>query len=98
MRYKTAHNTSAPLYTANGEGVKVFFFYASITKRVHKLILEVLEGIGLRVSELSNLKVTVIDFDKNLIFIIGSSGAAARTVPQLRHHSGSGTYFLISLC
>ena len=53
-------------------------FYGSISNQVHKLIFEVLEGTGLRVAELSNLKVTDIDFSNNTIFVKQGKGSKDR--------------------
>ncbi len=49
-------------------------FYQCIHNPIHKLIFEVLEGSGLRVSELANLKVSDIDFDDNTLFINQGKG------------------------
>jgi len=46
----------------------------------HKLILKTIYGCGLRISELQNLKITDIDFDRNIISIKNSKGAKDRIV------------------
>lgn len=54
-------------------------FYRSIDNPTHKLIFEALEGTGLRVAELTNLKVNDIDFDNNTIFVENGKGGKDRT-------------------
>lgn len=49
-------------------------FYSAIDNPVQKLLFEVLEGSGLRVSELVSLKVAHIDFDSNTLFINQGKG------------------------
>lgn len=49
-------------------------FYLAIDNPVHKLLFETLEGSGLRISELVNLKVSEIDFDNNTLFINQGKG------------------------
>ena len=49
-------------------------FYAQINNPIHKLIFEVLEGSGLRISELVKLKVSEIDFENNTLFIKQGKG------------------------
>lgn len=56
-------------------------FYAVIKDPVHKLIFYFLQFTGLRVSELCNLKVAQIDFEKNMIFIKEGKGRKDRVVP-----------------
>lgn len=46
----------------------------------HKLILRIIYGCGLRVSELQNLKHSDLDFDRNIISIKNSKGAKDRVV------------------
>jgi len=47
----------------------------------HRLILRCIYGLGLRISELQNLKVRDIDFDRNVVKIENSKGAKDRIVP-----------------
>lgn len=56
-------------------------FYSVIHNPIHKLMFEFLEGTGLRVSELSKLEISRIDFDQNLIFIKEGKGKKDRVVP-----------------
>ena len=53
-------------------------FYAAITDPIHRLIFEVLESTGLRVSELCRLEVHQIDFKTNLIFVSQGKGGKDR--------------------
>ncbi len=53
-------------------------FYRIINNPIHKLIFEVLEGSGIRVSELVSLKVSEIDFDSNTLFINQGKGGKDR--------------------
>ena len=53
-------------------------FYAVIEDPVHRLIFEVLEESGLRVSELCNLLVARIDFKTNLIYVHQGKGSKDR--------------------
>ncbi len=53
-------------------------FYSVITNPIHKLIFEVLEGTGLRISELAALKIDRIDFAQNLIFVYEGKGRKDR--------------------
>ncbi len=53
-------------------------FYEVIDNPIHKLIFETLEGTGLRVRELSNLKVNQVDFDNNIIKVIEGKGRKDR--------------------
>jgi integrase len=53
-------------------------FYSVIENSVHKLIFEVLEGTGLRIRELCNLKISQIDFDNNMIKVIEGKGRKDR--------------------
>jgi len=56
-------------------------FYSVIHNPVHKLIFQVLQFTGLRVSELCKLEVSQIDFDENTIFIKEGKGKKDRIVP-----------------
>ncbi len=56
-------------------------FYSVIHNPIHKLMFEFLQGTGLRVSELSKLEVSRIDFDQNVIFIKEGKGKKDRVVP-----------------
>lgn len=56
-------------------------FYGQINNPVHKLIFKFLEQTGLRISEMCNLKVEDINFDKNTIFISQGKGKKDRIVP-----------------
>ena len=47
----------------------------------HKMILLMLYGLGLRRSELANLKVSDIDFKRNTIAILNAKGYKDRTLP-----------------
>jgi len=53
-------------------------FYKVIENPIHRLIFEVLEGTGLRVAELCSLKVSRIDFQKNLVFVSKGKGQKDR--------------------
>jgi integrase/recombinase XerD len=53
-------------------------FYSSISNPVHNLIYKVLEGTGLRIRELTNLKVADIDFGNNTIFVKQGKGSKDR--------------------
>jgi integrase len=53
-------------------------FYGVIDDPVHKLIFEVLENTGLRISELCHLEVRRIDFKTNLIFVSEGKGKKDR--------------------
>ncbi len=55
-------------------------FYDTIKDPVHKLIFEFLDGTGLRVAELVNLKVARIDFETNQCFVSGGKGDKDRIV------------------
>lgn len=56
-------------------------FYNQINSPVHKLIFKFLEQTGLRVSEMCNLKIADINFDKNTIFVSQGKGKKDRVVP-----------------
>ncbi|MCD6495682.1 MAG: tyrosine-type recombinase/integrase [Candidatus Aenigmarchaeota archaeon] len=47
----------------------------------HRLMLRCIYGLGLRISELQNLKVRDIDFDRKVVRIENSKGARDRIVP-----------------
>ncbi|MBF0316465.1 MAG: tyrosine-type recombinase/integrase [Oligoflexia bacterium] len=49
-------------------------FYGNISNPIHRLIFECLEGTGLRIQELCNLRVTDIDFDNNTLFVRQGKG------------------------
>ncbi len=53
-------------------------FYSTINNSIHKLMFEFLEGTGLRVSEMTDLKVERIDFSSNTIFIYQGKGSKDR--------------------
>jgi site-specific recombinase XerD len=55
-------------------------FYDVIDDPIHRLIFEMMENTGLRVSELCNLQVSRIDFDTNLIFVSAGKGDKDRVV------------------
>lgn len=55
-------------------------FYAAISDPMHRLLFEVLEGTGLRVSELCNLQVARIDLAANLLFVSEGKGGKDRVV------------------
>lgn len=52
----------------------------SLKNPKHKLILKTIYGLGLRVSELSNLKIKHIDFERGLVLIKNSKGNKDRYV------------------
>lgn len=56
-------------------------FYSVIDNPTHKLIFQVLQFTGLRVSELCKLEVAQIDFDENTVFIKEGKGKKDRIVP-----------------
>ena len=53
-------------------------FYGVIEDPVHRLIIEFLDGSGLRVAELCNLEVTRIDFKNNTVFVKEGKGRKDR--------------------
>ena len=53
-------------------------FYGSIQNPTHRLIFEVLQGTGLRVSELCGLEVKQIDFSQQTIFVKNGKGSKDR--------------------
>ena len=59
-------------------GVELNRFYEVIENPVHQLVFETLEGTGLRIRELCQLKVSQIDFDNNLIKVIEGKGRKDR--------------------
>ncbi len=63
------------------EEVKRLLSVIPPTKRRDRLIVLLLYGAGLRVSELCNLKRSDVDFERSLIVIRGGKGAKDRVVP-----------------
>lgn len=53
----------------------------SISNRKHKMIVSVLYGAGLRLSELLNLRLTDIDGNRNTLFVRHGKGGKDRVVP-----------------
>ncbi len=64
-----------PLFLTQEEVVKLF---NAINNKKHKLMIELLYGAGLRVSELTNLKMEDIDFNQSTIYIRNGKGAKDR--------------------
>lgn len=53
----------------------------SISNRKHKMIVSVLYGAGLRLSELLNLRLTDIDGNRNTLFVRHGKGGKDRCIP-----------------
>jgi len=63
------------------EEVKRLFSVIPPTRKRDRLIVLLLYGAGLRVSELCNLKRADVDLDRGLILVSGGKGAKDRVVP-----------------